>query len=581
MSKAWPYKINNIQEPLLGMNRVDDRWNMHERFYYDLKNGYLTKSAKGQTLIKQRYGLKKISSLPYWNAYPDIKNVQDYPGIRKLLYWDKTSTFYGCSTPSFNQISSGFWKLKLAPTTGAWEEITSTSSGMMGNELIKYGDYLIKSRVDDPSDCPSKFFFSDMSYSILSTDSNLSAFQKLFIHNGRIIGMQGDITTPVVGSKVNGALDSNGWSADQDWFSLDISKFYGEYATCLGGITLFKNIVALIYSKIIILFEIPINVQDINFIQIIDIIPLSSGDYNGVSDAGTPHAPIVKVGNEWIVATKTGIKSLSIALSDGRYDANDLTKNIDPFYDSLINWMYYGEGDFENLVITKHPITEFFPAQMIFYPRHNQIWLSLPQRVSSYITGIGTADPVNDIVLNDDNPTWPSQVLIYDVKMKEIVGRFEFPFNITAFCIGPNQDLYIAGDNGYLFKYDEDTYVDEILSTGLAGNTVIPFSFKPAYIGSDTPHNFKILNSLTITAETNQATDLTLNYNIQPIADKGDAALTAISETVSLASGVGQNYDYDLIGRGKIIDLELTHSVSGSRVSLGEIKVNTDLEGEI
>jgi hypothetical protein len=530
MSVKQQYLINSVSKPLKGMNRVDERWNMHPQFYYDLLNGYVTRSASGQTLIKQRWGLKKINTVPlvdtvnrYWpfNLYQSQE-----PGL------SGTMVFYAGPLYSIDPHTETAFTERDAvyqSTNPMYMSFISWKNAMITlTHGKKYNSSFVPSAISADSNCPSGI-------------QTAIIFNRRMIYGGGISG--------IYGSKVDGVTDADGWSADNDWFYTDLTGVMpGLNSNVMRGfLPIGQNQLYIILPKSSGIFEIPVDPVSIKCIQVIERGAVSNFSF-------------CKVGNDCIIADEHGVYALNIASTYQGLTQFDLSVNIKPFYKNLVNY-HLTNSPLQN-VMPK----DYFPIKMIYFAKLNQILISIPQ--SFDVNGIDwTFGGFYEVQAKEAN----SMVLVYSLDLKEFTGRWEFPNIITGWDIDKYGDLYMTCGDGYLYKFDEDTYLD--------GTTPITFSFKPSYIGNESLDNYKSLKSLSIIAEANQATDLTLNYNVQPIAEKLDAAASSISEVVNLASGAGNSYDYDLIGRGKIIDTEFTHAVSGSRVTLGQITINANIEG--
>ena len=124
-----------------------------------------------------------------------------------------------------------------------------------------------------------------------------------------------------------------------------------------------------------------------------------------------------------------------------------------------------------------------------------------------------------------------------------------------------------------MYKFDSTVYAD--------GTTPITFRFISNYIGSDSPYNFKSPREFSFLCEMAglSTANLSVRYKANAIADSQNAATSQVTDTIAISTGTKFYNDYNIIGRGKLFELDLLLT-TGCRVTIGDMKLRTVIEGD-
>ncbi len=376
---------------------------------------------------------------------------------------------------------------------------------------------------------------SDSSYSVSDLSSDASMPQDstaCWVHQHRVWLNSSSNPMKVYGSKVDDATGANAWSTASDSVTLDLSQVLPEGDTILGFRTMGDVMLVILCINHIVIYNAPTTYTDISLVQIIKTGALSN-------------YAIAQLGNDWVYPAASGINSLVSSIAYQKLDVDDLTKYIAPLYRNYLD-----------------SVSDHKDVCGIYFHRLNHYYITLP---------IGSE----------------SQTLVYGLDFKNFVGRFVFNgINPYSWLETESGALYVGGDNGYIYTYDDINNNDD-------GST-IEFQWHLPFLGIDTPNNYKAPREFEALIDTNYNVTLYLDYWFG-LTEYGTGAISktiTISATASLwreatwrsslwrAAGRELYKSYDLLERGKLMGMILRHNTLNARVSISYLIIKTILEGD-
>ena len=258
-----------------------------------------------------------------------------------------------------------------------------------------------------PRKCDSSYTVSN-----LSSDSSMPQdATACWVHQHRLWLNSSSNPMKVYGSKVNDATSSTAWSTSSDSVTLDLSQVLPEGDEVIGFRTMGDVILVILCRKYIVIYNAPTTYDDISLVQVIKIGALSN-------------YALAQLGNDWVFPSDSGVNSLTSSMTYQKLDIDDLTKFIAPLYRSFIS-----------SVSDKQVICG------VYFHKLNHYYITLPAG-SEF------------------------QTLVYSLDFKNFVGRFVFNgINPYSWVETEDGTLYIGGDTGYVYKYDENANDDD-------GNTI-------------------------------------------------------------------------------------------------------------
>lgn len=245
------------------------------------------------------------------------------------------------------------------------------------------------------------------------------------------------------------------------------------------------------------------------------------------------------VGSDLIYAAQNMVTSIFNAYQNNDLEVNGISQWIDPYYRAQI----------ANLTDPANQLTATFDKQLNHW----------------YITIGGT------------------QTLVYSVDVQNFTGRWTYPYNIYSWFARQNGTL-LSGSDGYVYTMNVGT--DD-------NGTAIPFTFTMPALYFDLPNRFKKPVEFEALFQATSSLTLTLTYYY----DISTEVSSSFSKTISIAAlsslwdvalwdvsfwdQVG-NVLYntpDLLGRGRAMFIQLSHSTLGALISMPWFVIRYNIEG--
>jgi len=517
---------NLILKDWRGLNRISDRLNIPPDFLYDLQNGYVKKDVKTNLgSITQRAGCEKFNS--------DTLDTGGYGTTTtiKVVYeakWDAGGTDIiiraGTAWGKYDG-SAAFDTID-----GARGDDASAQCVMFKNELIMV-DGAVPRKMD------STYAVSD-----LSTDANMpQTAECIWVHRDKV--WLNDSTTPMIAyfSITNSASIGSAWTGSTDAGTIDLRTVLPEGDKILGFRTyggIDSGFLAIICQKYTVIYAAGSNVYDFTFVQ---YFPTTCLSMQSCSYAGT----------DLIYASRNSVTSIIASDKNQQLEISPLSKYIETMYRQFIGWL----GSASEPLISG-----------VFYKKLNHYYLSIPL-------------------------TNNCQTLVYSADIGNFVGRWTYPFTIYSWCERLSGVL-LAGGDGYVYTMDTETDDDGTAITWRA-------SFPALYFDEPMYYKKPISLEALIYAENADPT-ITVNYYYGGV---GEVIVTNLTKTITLASGsvlyywddalslwdasywadTSASYLYktnDLLGRGRFMIMDITHSTQDANVTIPHMAIGYVLEGD-
>lgn len=200
------------------------------------------------------------------------------------------------------------------------------------------------------------------------------------------------------------------------------------------------------------------------------------------------------------------------------------------------------------------------------------------------------SDPTNQIAATFDNQLnhWyltigGNQTLVYSVDVQNFTGRWTYPFNIYSWCTKQDGAI-LSGSDNYVYIMN--------VGTDDAG-TAIPWQLTMPALYFDLPNRFKkpiefealfqataTLN-LTLTYYYDIATEVSASFSksitINALSSLWDVALWDVSYWDQVGNVLYNTPD--LVGRGRAMFIQLSHSTLGALISMPWFVIRYNIEG--
>ena len=495
------YYINK----LAGINRDTSRFNMAPHWLWGLRNGYIQLDEDKNAYIVQRNGVSKKNTNYLHSTDTKIRYITE-------AKWDSGGV---------NLVVRAYdgW-YKYNTTSGDFDAIDTGRTVDAKGQAAMWNNKFIMVDGGTPRIADSSWTVSDLSSDAqMPTDATA-----VHIHQSRV--WLNSTSNPMIayGCAVQ---DETDWSTASDSVQLDLRYILPEGDRILGFRTIGDTMLVIFLQNNIVIYNAPATYDDISLQQVINIGCLSN--YS-----------ITQLGNDWIFANKSGIKSLSSSLALQKLDLKDLSQTISSFYRSNVSNCVDEEG----------------------------IYGAYYSKLGHYYYIIRTSN---------------TKMFVYSPEIGNIVGWFTFPFTPISVYEAQDGTFYIGADNGYVYYFDSNAYTDE-------GET-IPLEIEYPFLGIDYPDRYKAPRELELLIKTYTDVDLSVDYWFPKDEGQGDTLTLSHETSGSLwdeASWDEATWDsvdtvslksYDLIGRGRLIGLKISNNTNNSRIELYNVLLKTILEG--
>lgn len=506
-----------IFQDFKGLSRRSDRLNTSSDFLYDLLNGYVRKEkSTGRGIIIQRNGSDKFNTVQLSSGTFGSATAK----VRTIY----EAKWNGGSVDVIIRAGTAWGKFDGVDTftgldTGRADDVYGQCA-MFKNELIMVDGGI-----------PRK---STAAYvvSALSSDANMPQDSTaVWVHRDKL--WLNSSSSPMIAyfSKTNSANGATSWTGSTDAGTIDLSTILPDGDTIIGFRTFGgqdSGLIAIICSKYTVIFKAGANVYTFDFVQYFPTtcISINACDY---------------IGKNIVYPSMNNFTSLDASVASDSMNVNTLSDQIDLLYRQFV------------------------------------------QALSDTSTIAGTYDKSNNLfyllfpIVNNQ------QVLIYSVDIGNFVGRFNYPFNIYSVLYRRNGTL-LAGGEGYVY----------ILDTGDDDDgTAISFKVSMPAIYFGTPSKYKRLKEFEAFLSASSDTTIYIDYWF------GVASLnnTVITEqiTIDASSSLWDESLWDvsywdtggneifrtrnMVGRGRLMILEIKHSTLGSKVLIPWFILRYILEG--
>jgi hypothetical protein len=330
-------------------------------------------------------------------------------------------------------------------------------------------------------------------------------------------------------SDTNNATTSTAWSDTGNAGYLDLStvlpigdKIIG-FKT-MGGTTVM--ILVIVTTQYLVLYLAGADPTQFTLLKYIKLPVLA--------DAG-----ISQLGADLIIASQNEVTSIFNAYQNNDLETNGISQWIDPFYRTTV----------ASLTNFQQQVASIFDNQL------NHWYLTLGNNVT----------------------------LIYSVDVQNFVGRWTYPFNIYAWCRRANGTILAASDS---YVYTMNTGSDD-------AGTAIQWQLTMPALYFDLPNRYKKPVEFEALFQATASLQLTLSYYYdislaaQPIATKTINITTQSSQwNVALWNvsywnqiGVVLYNTPDLVGRGRAMFIQLSHSTLDALISMPWFVIRYNVEG--
>lgn len=501
-----PLKTFTFQD-FRGLNRTSDRLNSPVGFLYDLLNGYIKKDVKSnQGIIQQRDGASKVNSVSL--------NTIDYGTTSRIRYiyeakWD------GGSTDLIIRAGTAWGKYD---NTDSFDTIDSGRTDDALGQCVMFQNELIM--VDGAK---ARKMTSAAVVSNLSADANLPAnSDAVWVHRDKV--WINDTNNPMIAyfCKTNSANGATAWTGSTDAGTIDLRTILPDgdrirgYRT-YGGTD--SGMIAIICDKYTVIFAAGANAYTFTFMQYFptSCISINATDY---------------VGNDLVYPSRHSLTSLLSSITNAQLETKPLSNYIVNLYRDLVKL-----------------VSDTTHISGVFGHKLNHYYLAFP------VSG-------------------NSQILVYSVDIGNFVGRFVYPWMIYGMCERRNFDILVGSDN-FVYKIN-DTAIAQDSGTGVEFRARFPALYFDSPDLYKRPRQFEGL----IQSDGNIDFDIDYWYGLTALASDKVTKTLSISSSQSLWNVALWDVSYwdtqgnqivktsDLLGRGKMMFLELSHNNSGSKIAI-------------
>lgn len=499
-----------------GMNRRSDRLNTNYEFYYDLQNGYAKKDLKsGLGFVLQRDGSTKLNSVALDNATYGTTHY-----VRTIF----EAKWNGGSTDVIIRAGTAWGKFNGVDTFTGLD--TGRSSDVIG-QCVMFKNQLIMVDGGIPRKATAAY-----AVSALSADASMPQdSDAVHVHRDKVwLNSQANPMTAYF-CTTNSANGAGSWSGTTDAGTIDLSTVLPEgdrirgFRT-YGGVD--SSLIAIICDKYTVIYQAGANVYTFNFLQYFPTtcVSINACDY---------------VGTDLVYPSRNCFTSLNHSYGTNDISTGTLSDLIEPYWRTLVS-----------------QITDTTQIQGCFDKTLGLFYIVFPV-ASNY------------------------QILVYSDDMKNFVGRYTYPFNVYSFRYRLNGTMLMGGD-GYVYLMNNGTDDD---------GTAIPWGFKMPglYFGTPSrnkkPIEFEALYQCTASMtvyldlyyglNTLQSSILTVPIALTATSSQWDVSLWDVSYWDQSGNTIFRTSD--LLGRGRVIFLEMRHSTKGAKIAFPWFILRYMMEG--
>jgi len=509
-----------------GLNRISDRLNMPPDFLYNLQNGYVKKDVKSNVgVITQRDGCEKFNSVTLdTGGYGTTTKI-------KVVYEAKWNAG---GTDIIIRAGTAWGKYD---SSDSFDTIDGARTNDASGQCVMFKNNLIMVDGGVPRKMDSAYTVSN-----LSEDSDMPQKSDcVWVHRDKV--WLNDTDNPMVAHfcTTNSAFGTGSWSGATDAGTIDLSTVLPEGDKILGFRTyggIDSGLVAIVCQKYTVIYSAGSNVYDFTFIQYFPTTCLSMQS-------------CAYVGTDLVYASRNSVTSITSSQTNQQLEINPLSKYIELMYRDYI----------ELLGSASEPL-----ISGVFHKKLNHYYLTIP------ITG-------------------NAQTLVYSLDIGNFVGGWTYPFTIYSWCERLSGVL-LAGGDGYVYTMNSGNNDDGTAITWKA-------SFPALYFKEPMRYKKPVSLEALIYAETADPS-LSVDYWYGGV---GTLVATNLTKAIALAAGsilyywdnaaslwdesywaeTSASYLYrtsDLLGRGRFMFLDISHSTDTAKVTLAHLAIGYVLEGE-
>lgn len=506
-----------VFQGFMGLDRRTDRLNTPPSFLFDHLNGYIKKEVEGNlTWVVQRNGSAKFNAVQVATATFGSNNIV------KTIFEPK---WKAGGTDIFIKAGTG-WGIYDGVNT--FNLLVGSRPDNVIGQACMYQNRTILVDGGIPQAVQSSY-----SVGAISVDASMPQdATACWVHGDKLWLNSASDPMGAYYSNTNDAFSSAAWSTVNNSGKIDLSTILpiGDKILAfrtLGGSTI--NILAIICQKYTVLF---LAGADPTAFQVLRIIKSSC-----VSGQAIDY-----IGSDVVYFSQNQMTTVFSAYQNNDLETTSMTKYIEPFYRDQVSQ-----------VGTPEAISGVFDKVL------NLFYFTLP-------------------ITNN------YQTFVYSTDLGNIVGRWTYPFNIQCMCIRGNGAVLAGADNGYVY----------ILNTGTNDDgTAISWKFATPFLYFGTPQKFKKPVEFETLLQASSSLSLQLNYwyGLSNLATDRQTKTISITTVQSLwdvslwdvsywdASGNILYNTPDLVGRGRGMFIELSHSTLNALIALPWFVIRYNLEG--
>jgi hypothetical protein len=334
-------------------------------------------------------------------------------------------------------------------------------------------------------------------------------------------------TMEIRGSKVGNPYAADSYTASGH-IRINLQKVLPEWDEPIGFETVGDGLLAIYGSKYVTYYYAPEVTASLNLITFKRIDTMSAQAFTSFA-------------NDFAIGTKTGLNSLKSTNTFEKLKIDDLTSLNEPLWLDLVN----DEVDVKDIC-------------MVLNTSKNQI----------YVTFHSLTD---------------STTLVYGVRDKNIIGRYQFNKIPYSWFEKANGDLIFGASDGKIYKHST-------LETNDDGET-IDFQWILPHFGGKNPISFKAPREMQLLVHSNITANISVDYWSGLSSDVPQTKLFNIDITFSpwrsglwrsglwrsLGTQLKENPHFN--GRGRFIGFTVRHDTLGARVRIPYLIVKYKLEG--
>ena len=501
-----------------GINRISDRLNMPPDFLYDLLNGYVKKDVKSNLgVMQQRDGSAKFNSVALNTASVAYGANANIRTVFEAK-WDGSSTdviIRAGTAWGKYNGTDSFDTIDVARTDEAMGQCA-----MFKNELIMVDGGI-----------PRKMVAAG-TISALSADANMPQdSDAVWVHGDKV--WLNSTSAPMIAyfCKTNSASGATSWTGSTDAGTIDLRtvlpkgdriRGFRSY----GGSS--SQLIAIICQNYTVIYQAGANVYTFTIMQIFPTtcLSVSACDY---------------VGTDLVYPSRNSLTSIYSSVKNEELEVASLSKYVELLY--------------RNLVAS---VTDTTQISGVFNHKLNHYYITFP-------------------VANN------FQTLVYSVDIGNIVGRWTYPFSIYSWC-ERQSGAVLAGSNLYVYTINTSTDDD---GTAISFNAAFPALYFKSADRYKKPVEFEAL----LQATANLTLLLDYWYGIATLVSDKVTKSISISSSSSLWDVALWDVSYwdmqgniiyrtsDLLGRGRMLFLEIRNNTSGSLITIPWLKIGYVLEG--